>query len=192
DREFLGEETQHEAAHRILDEDHPLEAELAVGRKRLEQLLDRSVDRSEERNEHQQAFGPLQQAPAEDVVGEDPDQQHNRRRQQDTQAGYVVEAQPDLDTARETVGPSEEPDERHDTHHQGHDDDDARQKGAPQPLHHPRPPCHSHTNVATASRMRYQAKTSSRFVTRNLMKYFTVRYPTTADTPIPTRNRIAS
>src|SRR5690606_17212345 len=105
---------------------------------------------------------------------------------------YVVEAQPDLDTARETVGPSEEPDERHDTHHQGHDDDDARQKGAPQPLHHPRPPCHSHTNVATASRMRYQAKTSSRFVTRNLMKYFTVRYPTTADTPIPTRNRIAS
>src|SRR5262245_45059995 len=44
----------------------------------------------------------------------------------------------------------------------------------------------SQTSVAAATASRYHANTSSRWVVRNLMKYFTVTYPTTADVTSPT------
>ena len=50
DGELLGQEPEHEAARAVLDQHHPLEAVLVVGREGDDQLLDRRVDGAEHRH----------------------------------------------------------------------------------------------------------------------------------------------
>ena len=94
--------------------------------------------RAEHGHEHQPVLHALQQRAADDVGGDDPDEQHGDRRRDQPQAGHVAPEQARVDGRCEAIHQPEDPEERQHAgdHRDGHEE--AGDEPPPKPVNHDR------------------------------------------------------